>query len=41
MEDRYTEELKKIHGPDLEDMRSVPFNINVVYAASRGYPHGR
>jgi hypothetical protein len=38
MQERYTEELKKIHGPELEDPRLVPFNVN---AAGRGTPHGR
>jgi hypothetical protein len=35
------EELKKIHGPQLEDPRSVSFNIDTTYAADRGTPHGR
>jgi hypothetical protein len=35
------EELKKIHGPELKDPRSVPFNIDDVCAAGRGTPHGR
>jgi hypothetical protein len=35
------EELKKIHGPELEDLRSVPFNVDDAYAASGGTPHGR
>jgi hypothetical protein len=38
--------LKKIHGPELEDprsedLRSVPFNVNVAYIAGGGTPHGR
>jgi hypothetical protein len=33
--------LKKIHGPDLEDPRSVHFNIDDAYVAGRGTPHGR
>jgi hypothetical protein len=27
--------------PELEDPRSVPFNIDVVYVAGGGTPHGR
>jgi hypothetical protein len=34
--ERYAEELRKIHGTQLEDPRSVPFNIDAVYAAGRG-----
>jgi hypothetical protein len=40
VQDRYTEELRKTHGPDT-DPRSVPFNVNVAYHAGRGLPHGR
>jgi hypothetical protein len=40
-QDRYTEELKKIHMPDLEDPRSVPFNVNDAYDAGGGTPYGR
>jgi hypothetical protein len=32
------EELKKIHGPKLEDPTSVPFNVEVAYATG-GAPH--
>jgi hypothetical protein len=39
--DRYTEELKKIHGPELKDPRSVHFNIDVAYATDGGTQHGR
>jgi hypothetical protein len=35
------EELKKIHGPELEDMRLIPCNVDVVYAMGGGTPHGR
>jgi hypothetical protein len=35
------EELKKIHVPELEDPRSVPFNVDVAYATGGGTPHGR
>jgi hypothetical protein len=27
--------------PELEDLRSVPFNVNTTYATGRGTPHGR
>jgi hypothetical protein len=33
--------MKKIHGIELEDPRSVPFNVDVAYAAGEGTPHGR
>jgi hypothetical protein len=35
------EELKKINGLELEDLRSVPFNVDVAYALGKGTPHGR
>jgi hypothetical protein len=35
------EELRKIHGPDLEDLRLVPFNADVAYVADGGTPHER
>jgi hypothetical protein len=41
MQERYTKELRKIHGPQLEDPRLVPFNIDVAYAAGGGTPHER
>jgi hypothetical protein len=41
MQEWYTQELKKIHGPELEDLRSVPFNVDTAYAVGRGSPHGR
>jgi hypothetical protein len=41
LQGRYTEELRKIHGPELEDPRFVPFNIDAAYAAGGGTPHGR
>jgi hypothetical protein len=41
LQERYTQELKKIQRPELEDMRLVPFNVNVAYASSGGTPHGR
>jgi hypothetical protein len=40
VQDRYTEELRKTHGPDT-DPRSVPFDVNAVYHVGRGLPHGR
>jgi hypothetical protein len=41
LQEWYIEELRKIHGPRLEDPRSVPFNVDVAYAAGGGTPHGR
>jgi hypothetical protein len=41
LQGRYTEELRKIHEPELEDPRFVSFSIDVVYAAGGGTPHGR
>jgi hypothetical protein len=41
LQGRYTEELSKIHGLELEDPRFVPFNVNATYAAGGGTPHGR
>jgi hypothetical protein len=35
------EELKKIYWPELEDLRSVPFYIDVLYGTGRGTLHGR
>jgi hypothetical protein len=35
------EELKEIRGPDVQDPRSVPFNIPTAYATGGGTPHGR
>jgi hypothetical protein len=40
VQDRYTEELRKTHGP-VTDLRSVPFDMNVAYHADGGLPHGR
>jgi hypothetical protein len=40
LQERYMQELKKIHGPELEDPRSVPFNVDAVYASNGGTPHG-
>jgi hypothetical protein len=40
VQDRYTEELRKTHGPDT-DLRSVPFDVNAAYHAGGGLPHGR
>jgi hypothetical protein len=41
MQERYTEELRKIHGPDIEDSRLVPFNIDATYAVGGGTCHTR
>jgi hypothetical protein len=41
LQGRYIQELKKIHGPELEDPRSVPLNVDVVYAVGGGTSHGR
>jgi hypothetical protein len=35
------EELRKFHGPELQDLRSVPFNIDDAYAVGGGTSHGR
>jgi hypothetical protein len=35
------EELRKIHRPELQDPRLVPFNVDVAYTAGGGAPHGR
>jgi hypothetical protein len=37
---RYIEELKKKHGPSV-DPRSVPIDVDALYAASEGLPHRR
>jgi hypothetical protein len=39
--ERYTAKLKKIHGLELEDLRSVPFNVDAPYVAGGCTPHGR
>jgi hypothetical protein len=39
--ERYIEELRKIHEPDLEDPRSMPLNVDAMYTAGGGTPHGR
>jgi hypothetical protein len=35
------EELKKIHGLELEVPKSIPFNVDATYATGGGTPHGR
>jgi hypothetical protein len=35
------EELKKIHGLDVQDPTSVPFNVDGAYATGRGTPYER
>jgi hypothetical protein len=40
VQDRYTEELRKTHGPDI-DPRSVPFDVTAVYRAGGDLRHGR
>jgi hypothetical protein len=35
------EELRKIHMPQVQDPRSVPFNVGDAYAMGGGTPHGR
>jgi hypothetical protein len=41
LQERYTQELKKLHWPRLEDLRAVPFNVDAAYALGGGTPHGR
>jgi hypothetical protein len=41
LQEQSTQELRKIHGDDLEDPRSVHFNLDVAYVAGGGTPHGR
>jgi hypothetical protein len=41
LQERYTEALMKIHMPELEDSRSVSFNVDTAYGAGGGTPHGR
>jgi hypothetical protein len=41
LQERYTQELRKIHRPELEDPQSVLFNIDAAYAVGGGTPHGR
>jgi hypothetical protein len=41
LQEQYTQELRKIHGDDVEDPRSMPFNPDVVYVVGGGTPHGR
>jgi hypothetical protein len=33
--------LRKIHRPELQDPRSVPFNVDAAYATGRGTLQGR
>jgi hypothetical protein len=40
VQERYTEELKNKHRPDV-DLRSVPFDVDASYAVGRGLSHGR
>jgi hypothetical protein len=35
------EELNKIHVPDVQDPRSVPFDVPAAYAMGGGTPNGR
>jgi hypothetical protein len=32
------EELRKVHGPELQDPMSVPFNVDIAYATGGGTP---
>jgi hypothetical protein len=41
LQERYTQELRKIHGDDLEDPQSMPFNSDVAHVAGRGTLHER
>jgi hypothetical protein len=40
MQERYTEELKKKHGPNV-DPRLVPLDVDASYVAGGGLLHGR
>jgi hypothetical protein len=40
LQERYTQKFKKIHGSKLEDPRSVPFDVDAVYAMGGGTSHG-
>jgi hypothetical protein len=33
--------VEKNHGPELEDSRSVSFNVDIVYVVGGGTPYGR
>jgi hypothetical protein len=35
------EELRKIHGPKIQYLRSVPFNVDAAYATGVGTPNVR
>jgi hypothetical protein len=39
LQERYTQELRKISGADLEDPQSVPFNPDATHVVSGGTPH--
>jgi hypothetical protein len=41
MQERYTEELKKIHELELEDQRLIHFNVDTTYAVGGGTLHRR
>jgi hypothetical protein len=41
IQERYTQELRKINGDDLEDPRSMHFNPDAAYVVGGGTPHGR
>jgi hypothetical protein len=41
MHERYTKELRKIHGPELEDPRSMSYNIDTMYVAGGGTSYER
>jgi hypothetical protein len=34
-------ELRKVHGSELQVLRTVSFNVNAAYAAGGGTLHGR
>jgi hypothetical protein len=40
VQERYTKELKKKHGPNVE-LRLVPIDVDASYAAGGDLPHGR
>jgi hypothetical protein len=40
LQSRYADEMRKIHGPDV-DWRNAPLDADAAYQAGGGLPHGR